>query len=218
MSGRNPLAGCSRNFAIGTGGDITSRDIILDVFSDDNFNIGSTTGVLSTYQRDSGIAMFDLTESMAGPHDLVAFSVTRDVLLIGEADPVPFNIHFVNVGGHYNTFSHRFLAPTGGIYFICISTGLFSGASVNLELFVREEPFIDLNRRSTHHSDSDIISRCILLPLGQNDEVHVVNPDGEAAWSSNLMEMSFSGFKYEPAFGSSTVWFDISISDNKNHY
>ena len=32
MSGNNPLAGCNRNFATGTGGDITSRDIMLDVF------------------------------------------------------------------------------------------------------------------------------------------------------------------------------------------
>ena len=211
MSGSIPVAGCYRNFRVGTGGDITSRDIMLDIFSDDNFNIRSTSGVLSTYQRDSGIAMFDLTESMAGPHELVAFSVTRDTFLIGETDPVPFNIHFVNVGGHYNTLSHRFLAPSTGIYFICISTGLFSGTSVNIELIVRDEPYIDLNRRSTHHSDSDIISRCIMLMLSQNDEVYVFNPEGEAAWSSNLMEMSFSGFKYEPAFGSSTVWFDINL-------
>ena len=148
---------------------------------------------------------------MAGPHEPVAYSVTRDTLLIGEADPVPFNIHFVNVGGHYNTLSHRFLAPTAGIYFICISTGLYSKTSKNIELFVRDEPYIDLKRRFTHHSDSDII----MLLLGQTDEVHEVGPDDEPEMSSNLMEISFSGFKYEPAFGSSTVWFDTSISEKK---
>ena len=133
------------------------------------------------------MAMFDLTDSMAGPHDLVAFSVTRDTFLIGEADPVPFNIHFVNVGGHYNTLSHRFLAPTAGIYFICISTGLYSKTSENIELFVRDEPYIDRKRRFTHHSDSDII----MLLLGHNDEVHEVGPDGEPAMSSNHKLLGF---------------------------
>ena len=201
---RNSQAGCNRAYSLpAPGGDILNRDLILNLFSDETLSIQSLSGVFSTPELDTGFGIFDLTDTMTTP--IVAFSVARDSHLIGETDPVPFNINLANAGNHYDDRSHRFYAPSAGIYFFSISAGIFSGITVNLQMHVENQLFIDLNRQSTHHADVDIISRSIMLQLGLNDTVHMVNGPSEAFYSSPLLETSFSGFKYDPILDSAMV-------------
>ena len=129
------------------------------------------------------------------------FSVARNSMLGGTANPVIFNQILVNYYSHYDVSANKFTASSSGIYFFSLSVGVAHQIQVELMLYVNDVPFTSIIRESTARTGTDVIGRSIMMNLNKSDTVHVVNNDNKMAWSSELLETSFAGFKYEPANG-----------------
>ena len=146
--------------------------------------------------RITTVTMFSVSHRMVD--NLVAFSVAREDSLTGSLAPFPFTTYLYLDGLHYDPFSHRFTAPSAGIYFFSFSVGLDTGKTAKFILHKNFEPFAGIVRRSTSHTGTDTIGRSIMMNLQQGDIIFIGNEAGETARSSSMKETSFSGFKYEP--------------------
>ena len=195
-----PFASCSHTYTVASEGDATSRDIILKLKLSDTLHFTSNTGL---YSEETGrapftyMAIFNIVELMSSDQDPVAFSVARDSSLSEIADPVTFNQILFNDYSNFDVSTNKFTAPSSGIYFFTFSVGVAAQTPVELILYLNDLPFTNIIRESTAHTGTDIISRSIMMYLNESDTVHVVNKENKVAWSSELLETSFAGFKYE---------------------
>ena len=177
--------------------DLRGHDFLFHVFAADTMHISSQYAVRSYYSVwDTSLTVFSLSYRMVD--NLVAFSVAREDSLTGSVAPFPFTTYLYLDGLHYDPFSHRFTAPSDGIYFFSFSVGLDAGKTAEFILYKNLEPFAGIVRRSTTHNGTDTIGRSIMMNLEQGDIVYIVNEAGETARSSTMKETSFMGFKYEP--------------------
>ena len=178
--------------------DTTSRDLIVGLSAPDSVYVSSGYQTFSDWYYYTSLSLFSICGTMKEPP--VAFSVARDSPTYGFLDPVTFNVHIVNEGFHFDR-SHRFTAPSDGVYYFSISVGLSSGRTANLTLYKNNKPLANILRLSTAHNGSDTLSRSIMTSLKKDDTIHVVNQENRDVWSSSSLETSFSGFLYEPANG-----------------
>ena len=139
--------------------------------------------------------------------EMVAFSVARETTFSGSINPVQFDVTLYNEGFHYDDISHSFIAPSAGVYYFSYSLGLIAGGRARLTLYKNDEPFVNILRESTTHTGTDTIGRSVMMELNEYDTVHIGNPDGYTARSSELKETSFCGFKYEPKHGNQVTHF-----------
>ena len=175
----------------------TARDLILNVGPSDTLHCTSSTGYYDSDTGHTGIGIFNVAELMS-PDDLVVFSVARNSPLREAANPVTFDQILVNDNSHYDVSANKFVAPSSGIYFFTFSIGipLPAGQSqVEVLLFLNNAPFTSIIHQPT---GIDVISRSIMMSLDQSDTVYVVNKADSVAYSSQLLETSFAGFKFEP--------------------
>ena len=145
----------------------------------------------------------------------MVFSVARNSPLNEAANPVSFNQILVNDNSHYDVSSNKFTAPSSGIYFFTFSIGIPAPAGqsqVELVLYLNNVPFTSIIHQPT---GIDVIGRSIMMNLDESDTVHVVNKENSEAYSSQLLETSFGGFKYEPAH-KNKVNTRIKTKKNKN--
>ena len=107
---------------------------------------------------------------------------------------MPFNALHTNVGGHFKTNIHKFVAPVAGNYYFSLSQN--HSARVDTRILKNGENFHGGESENTanvwdHHHLS-----CV-MPLAAGDIVHVTtnNQDGSGrrAWNSGYWE-NFSGF------------------------
>ena len=196
-----PLASCSHTYTVQYNADSTGRDIILKVNSSETLHFTSSTGLYSNNNAYTNIAIFNIAELMSSDNDPVVFSVSRNSMLGGTANPVTFNQILFNDYFHYDVSTNKFTAPSSGIYFFSLSVGVAYQIPVEFMLYVNDVPFTSIIRESTAHTGTDVIGRSIMMNLNESDKVHVVNNDNKMAWSSELLETSFAGFKYESAKG-----------------
>ena len=111
-----------------------------------------------------------------------------------------------NAGDHYNDFIHAFIAPSSGVYYFSFSVGLIAGGKANFTLYKDGEPYVNILRESTAHTGTDTIGRSVMMELEEFQTVHIGNPAGYTARSSELKETSFCGFKYEPRHGYQVIF------------
>ena len=196
-----PFTSCSHTY-ISSSVDSTGRDIILRMNESETLHFTSSTGLFSNNNNAyTNIAIFNIAELMSSDNDPVVFSVSRNSMLGGTANPVTFNQILFNDYSHFDVSTYKFTAPSSGIYFFSLSVGVAYQIQVEFVLYVNDEPFTSIIRESTAHTGTDVIGRSIMMYLNESDSVHVVNKENKVAWSSQLLETSYAGFKYEPAHG-----------------
>ena len=160
----------------------------------------SSTGLYSNSDVYTNIAIFNIAELMSSDKNPVVFSVARNSLLGGDMNPVTFNQILFNDYSHFDVSTNKFTAPSSGIYFFTLSVGVTGGLPVELMLYVNDVPFTSIIRKSTARTGTDVIGRSIMMSLNQSDTVHLGNRNNRVAFSTQLLELSFAGFKYEPAY------------------
>ena len=208
LSGQR-YAGITRTSTVSAGIDVIGRDVITPLYAADTVHISNGYSVHGgSHQAFTSITIFSISNSM---DDMVAFSVAREDTLSGSSNPVTFTVSLYNAGYHYDELSHVFTAPSSGVYFFSFSLGLVTGGRANFILYKNDEPFVNILRESTTHTGTDTIGRSVMMELDLFDTVHIANPAGYTARSSELKETSFCGFKYEPKHGNQVnifLWLD----------
>ena len=192
-------AGITRTSTAHDNSDMVGRDVITQMFAAETVHISNGYQVRVGDSLDTSITIFSVSETMV--HRLVAFSVARHDTLSGSANPLPFDEIIYNSGFYFNTVSNIFTAPSSGVYYFCFSVGLEPRGTARLTLYKNDEPFVNILRESTTHTGTDTIGRSVMMELNEDDTVHIGNPLGYTARSSELKETSFCGFKYEPKHG-----------------
>ena len=72
--------------------------------------------------------------------------------------------------------------------------------TANVQLCKNSIPFVNIRRSSTRHNGNDTVSRCIFMPLEEDDRVHIET--NGILWSSlDQLQTSFMGFQYKPVQG-----------------
>ena len=191
---------CSHTYTGEYTGDSTGRDIIVRLNASETLHFTSSTGLFSNSDVHTNIAIFNIAELMSSDKNPVVFSVARNSLLGGDMNPVPFNQILFNDYSLYDVSTNKFTAPSSGIYFFTLSVGVTGGLPVELMLYVNDVHFTSIIRESTARKGTDVIGRSIMMSLNQSDTVHVGNGNNRVAFSTQLLELSFAGFKYEPAY------------------
>ena len=193
-----PFIHCSSPWTPGSDRYTQNKDIIARLHLEDTLHVSTSSGVGSNVNRYPSVGIISLSTAMDPLEDLVIFSMARNTTVSGELNPVPFNVELVNDERYYDIFSHTFVAPSDGVYWFSFSVGLEAGQGTEFTLYKNDEPYTNILRTSTTHAGTEQISRSILLELRFLDTIHVVN-GGSSVMSSQMLETSFSGFKYEPA-------------------
>ena len=201
MKSNQPFTSCSHTYTVQYTTDSTGRNIIMRLNESETLHFTSSTGLYSNIYVYTNIAIFNIAELMSSDNDPVVFSVARNSMLGGTANPVIFNQILVNDYSHYDVSTNKFTAPSSGIYFFSLSVGVAHQIQVELMLYVNDVPFTSIIRESTARTGTDVIGRSIMMYLNKSNTVHVVNKENKVAWSSQLLETSFAGFKYDPANG-----------------
>ena len=192
------IASITRTSTAYHGYDTASRDLIVGLSAPDSVYVSSGYQTRSSTDYYTSLSLFSICGTMQEPP--AAFSVARDSATYIFLDPVTFNVQLVNEGSHYGS-SHRFTAPTDGIYYLTISVGISSGRTANFTLYKNNKPLANILRLSTAHNGSDTLSRSIMTSLKKDDTIHVGNQENRDVWSSSSLETSFSGFLYQPSRG-----------------
>ena len=206
LSGQH-FGGITRTSTAHDDNDQMGHDFLIHMFAADTMHVSSQYAVRTfTDVLDTSLTIFSLSYRMV--ESLVAFSVAREDSLSGLASPFPFTTNLY-ISLYYNPFSHRFTAPSDGIYFFSFSVGLDAGKTAEFILYKNSEAFAGIVRKSTTLTGTDTIGRSVMMNLEQGDIIYMVNEAGETARSSSMKETSFSGFKYEPRHG-------IAVSYSKN--
>ena len=200
MKSNQPFTSCSHTYTVQDDTASTGRDIIMRVNRSETLHFTSSTGLFSNSNVFINIAIFNIAELMSSDKNPVVFSVARNSLLGGDMNPVPFNQILFNDYFHYDVSTNKFTAPSSGIYFFTLSVGVVGGLPVELMLYVNDVLFINIIRESTARKGTDVIGRSIMMSLNQSDTVHVGNRNNRVAYTTQLLELSFAGFKYEPAY------------------
>ena len=195
MKSDQPFASCSHTYKSSYNTDSTGRDIILRLNSSETLHFSSSTGLYSDSNVYPNMAIFNIAELMSSDNDPVVFSVARNSMLVGNVNPVTFNQILVNGNSHYDVSTNKFTAPSSGIYFFTLSVGVAGRLPVELMLYVNDVPFTSIIRESTARTGTDVIGRSIMMHLSKSDTVHVGNKRN-LVYSSQLLETSFAGFKY----------------------
>ena len=199
LSGQR-YAGITRMSTAHNGVDPIGRDVITPLYAADTVHVSNGYTVYGyPNQLETSVTIFSISNSMVD--EMVAFSVVRLDSFYGRANPVQFLESLYNAGDHYNDFIHAFVAPSSGVYFFSFSVGLIAGGKANFTLYKDGEPYVNILRESTTHTGTDTIGRSVMMELEEYDTVHIGNPAGYTARSSELKETSFCGFKYEPRHG-----------------
>ena len=198
MKSNQPFTSCSHTYTGSYWTDSTGRDIIMRLNESETLHFTSSTGLYSDSWVYTNIAIFNIAELMSSDNDPVVFSVARNSMLRGNVNPVIFNQILLNDYSHFNVSTNKFTAPSSGIYYFTLSVGVSSGLPVELMLYVNNVPFTSIIRESTARTGTDVIGRSIMMNLNKSDTVHVGNKRNTLVYSSQLLETSFAGFKYEP--------------------
>ena len=199
MKSNQPFTSSSHTYT--SSYDSTGRDIIMRLNESETLHFTSSTGLYSDGHVYTNIAIFNIAELMSSDKDPVVFSVARNSMLRGNINPMTFNQILFNDYSHYDVSTNKFTASSSGIYFFSLSVGVAHQIQVELMLYVNDVPFTSIIRESTARTGTDVIGRSIMMNLNKSDTVHVVNKENKVAWSSQLLETSFVGFKYDPANG-----------------
>ena len=180
-------------------GDIytKSKDLVARLELGDTLHASTSTGVFSDLYLYPAIGVLSLSEAMDPLEDLVVFSVARNETVSGPLNPMPFDMELVNDERYYDIFSHTFVVPSNGFYWFSFSVGLEASQGTEFTLYKNDQPYINILRASTTHAGIEQISRSVLIELDFLDTVHIVNGNSTAR-SSDLLETTFSGFKYQP--------------------
>ena len=198
MKSNQPFASCSHTYTRLYYTDSTGRDIILTMNESETLHFTSSTGLYSDGGVLTNIAIFNIAELMSSDKDPVVFSVARNSMLRGNINPMTFNQILFNDYSHFNVSTNKFTAPSSGIYFFTLSVGVTGGLPVEFILCVNDVPFTSIICESTAHTGTDVIGRSIMMNLNKSDTVHIGNKRNTLVYSSQLLETSFAGFKYEP--------------------
>ena len=190
------FASCSHSYT--SSFDMTGRDVIQRLDLSETIHFSTSTGLHSDSLVHNDISIFNIGELMTNDSDPVIFSVARDSMLYGAADPVTFNVILENEFSHYDESGHKFTAPSNGIYFFTFSVGTTDGLTVEFVMYINGQPFTSIIRESTARTGTDVIGRSIMTFLNAGDTVHMANAVDRVAWSTKLLETSFAGFKCEP--------------------
>ena len=205
MKSNQQFASCSHTYTVSSNRDSTGRDIIMRVNESETLHFTSSTGLYSDGYVYTNIAIFNIAELMSSDKDSVVFSVARNSKLGGTFNPVTFNQILFNDYSHYDVSTNKFTAPSSGIYFFSLSVGVAYQIPVEFILYVNDVPFTSIICESTARTGTDVIGRSIMMVLEESDTVHIGNQK-----SSDLLESSFAGFKYEK-YGSKVSKIDIAL-------
>ena len=198
MKSNQPFTSCSHTYTVSVLADSTGRDIIMRLNESETLHFTTSTGLYSDIHVYTNIAIFNTAELMSSDNDPVVFSVAMNSMLGGYVNPVTFNQILFNDYSHYDVSTNKFTAPSSGIYFFTLSVGVTGGLPVEFILYVNDVPFTSIIRESTARTGTDVIGRSIMMNLNKSDTVHVGNKRNTLVYSSQLLETSFAGFKYEP--------------------
>ena len=177
--------------------DVISHDFLIPLYAADTLHVSSQYKVISySDQLYTSLSIFSLTNTMLD--ETAAFCVASNHTISGYRKPVPFNTYLYNAGRHYNPFNHTYTAPSDGIYYFSFSVGQNAHREAEFVLYKNNKAYVNIIRRSTTHSGTDTIGRAVMMRLNRGDLIFMVNEARRTARSSEMMETSFSGFKYQP--------------------
>ena len=197
---RRRFGGITRSSDVENNVNVMSRDFLIPLYAADTLHVSSEHEVYSwNHQQDTSLSIFSLSHTMVD--DTTAFCVARCDTICGFTKPVPFNSFLYNSGQHYNPLNHTYTAPTDGVYYFSFSVGVNAHSKAEFVLYKNGKAYVNIIRKSTTHNGTDMIRRAVMVHLDKNDQIYMVNGDGQTARSSPMLETSFSGFKYQPTHG-----------------
>ena len=216
VKNNSPFTHCGTTWSPENDRYTQNKDIVSRLEVGDTLHASTSTGVYSDWHFYPAVGVTSLSEAMDPLEDLVIFSVARNVTVSGPLNPLPFDVELVNDEWYYDIFSHTFFAPSNGVYWFSFSVGLQAGQGTEFTLYKNDEPYMNILRTSTTHAGIEQISRSVLIELNFLDTIHIVNGNSSAR-SSDLLETTFSGFKYQPVHDTpvSITLFHISFRKGK---
>ena len=144
---------------------------------------------------------FGLTGVM---NSIDAFSVATETQWTNQGQ-LQYDVILAHNSSSYDVERSEFKATVSGLYYFYMSTSVFGGGKVRLELRKNGWPVAELRRASTTHNGTDSMSSGILLRLATGDKVTVYLKEGELHSSVKYKETSFLGFLYSPR-GRHVAW------------
>ncbi len=206
FSGLPQKNGIFRNSVAHTGRDTMSRDLLLDLASEDLLYVamGNDSVVHSDSMRQTVIAGFSLGEFM---DQVLAFSASTAYVFTEAGFNVPFDNVQLNTGDGYSVAGREFTAPVNGIYYFSLAIGVSAGIPMRAQFVLNGEGVSELWRASLVHDGTDSLSKALLVQLSAGDTVGVRLETGRVLYDPSYPHIStFSGFLYSPAFAEPKAW------------
>ena len=116
----------------------------------------------------------------------------------GPADPLVFNVIYVNEGNTWNASSNTATVLQAGIFLIDITTylcGMYGNRQENVQIVLNNNTLIQLKLNTTGWNDCISRSRSFLLQLNVGDSLHIRIPTAGSFYVSNYYLLhAFTGF------------------------
>ena len=125
----------------------------------------------------------------------VAWSVHRTTGSSTPLKPVDFEVD-INEGGHYNSTTHQFTAPVGGIYLIHINVAANQGQEITFGVYKNMLEYFNIHRTITNSSGVETLGRALLMELSRGDTLHV--EASNAIYGDANKQNSFTGLLLFP--------------------
>ncbi len=125
----------------------------------------------------------------------LSWSVACEQSYVGQVDPVPFDVVFVNQGQGWDIVANTYTVIADGVYYIDITAGMVANFPTKLELLVNGVVQTNILRESSNHNNIDTRSRSIILRLTQNQVVRLRLPTGYRLYSNTARVTKFTGFR-----------------------
>ena len=180
------------------GPDTLSKTIILTMLQGNTIYTSlADTPVYSDIRYQTSLMGFFYNSNFQS----ISWCVATELQIAGPADPVTFDVVFINEGNGWNSVTNQYTVPLAGVYCIQLAAGIVAADGTKMELLINGELAIDVYRTSISHNGIDTRSRSFIIPLQTNDVLKVRLPNGYSLFSNANRITMFSGFRVYSLIG-----------------